>query len=336
MRFCHWRWYQYFFSHAGNFSRESFKYSSLFCSLHTGRIHIRPSSRTLLLLLLLTCGDIETFPGPGNIEEITKPRGLKIIHQNCRGLFKSLDNFIASFSKQNNIIVALSETHIESQSIYDNNSLYEIPGFSFIKRNRSKEKGGGVAMYIPNNVIWDHREDLQNAEIECIWVEICSKMAKSFLIGCLYRPPDSSCYLSRNWKDAFSDMLTKVGNNDKETILLGDFDVNYMKNKYHREEKDMIASHGFKQRIKDPTRVTSDSNPLIDVLLSNKPSNISKTPVVPLSISDHDCIAHVRKLNNAKIPSREVTSPITRTMIRTGLHLIFFLIISNHCTLLQM
>ena len=186
--------------------------------------------------------------------------------------------------------------------------MYEIPDFSFIKRNRKRGKGGGVAMYIPNNIIWNHREDLENSEIECIWVEICPNMAKSFLIGCLYRPPDSSCYLSRNWKDAFSDMLTKVSKDDKETILLGDFNVNYIKKNDHREEKDLIASHGFKQLIKDPTRVTSDSTTLIDVLLSNRPLNISKTSVVPLSLSDHDCIACVRKVNNAKIPSREVTS----------------------------
>ena len=165
------------------FIGETFTYSSLFCCLNTRRIHIRPSSRTLLLLLLLTCGDIETCPGPGTIEEITKPRGLKILHQNCRGLFKHLENLVALFSGKKNIIVTLSETHIESQSIYDRNGLYEEPGFSFIKRNRKNGKGGEVAMYNPNSVIWNHSEDLDNVEIECIWMEICPNMAKSFLIG---------------------------------------------------------------------------------------------------------------------------------------------------------
>ena len=85
----------------------------------------------------------------------------------------------------------------------------------------------------------------------------------------------------------------------------------------------MIASHGFKQLIKDPKRVTSDLISLIDVLLSNKPSMISKALVVPLSISDLDCIACVRKVSNAKIPA------ITRNMTWTSLQFIFFLMIGN-------
>ena len=107
-------------------------------------------------------------------------------------------------------------------------------------------------------------------------------------------PLQTTRYLSRNWKGAFSDMITKVSNNDKETILLWDFNVNYIKKNDHREEKGILASHGFKQLTKDPTRVKSDSTTLIDVLLSSRPSNISKTSVVPLSISDHSCITCVR------------------------------------------
>ena len=49
-----------------------------------------------------------------------------------------MDNLVALFSWQKSIIVTLSETVIESQRTYDYNGLYEIPGFSFIKRNRKK------------------------------------------------------------------------------------------------------------------------------------------------------------------------------------------------------
>ena len=274
----------------------------------SGRLHVKPSGKTLLFLLLLTCGDIETCPGPDALETVIQSRGLKIVHQNCRSLFNNMANLTTLFSGQKNIIITLSETHIESHSAHDNNSLYEIPGFSFIKRNRNKGKGGGVAMYIPDNINWNRREDLENTNIECIWVEIFPQKAKSFLIGCIYRPPDSSYYLPKNWKDYFSDMLINVNNVEKETILLGDININYKKRTEHRDEKGIIAGQGFKQLIKDPTRITADSSSLIDVLVSNKPSTISKTAVIPLSLTDHDCITCVRKLNNTKTPQREIYS----------------------------
>ena len=63
-------------------------------------------------------------------------------------------------------------------------------------------------------------------------------------------------------------MLAKLGCNNKETILLGDSNVIYIKNKDHQEEKDIIASHGFKKFTNSPTRVAVDSISLIDILLS--------------------------------------------------------------------
>ena len=40
-------------------------------------------------------------------------------------------------------ILTLSETHITTDE--DNDELYEIPGYTFVKRNRTAGLGGGVA-----------------------------------------------------------------------------------------------------------------------------------------------------------------------------------------------
>lgn len=296
-----------------HFARESFVFSSLYHSLYTGKLYAKPCNKTLLLLLLLTCGDIETCPGPQSMEDLMQTNGLKIIHQNCRGLFHNMANLTTLFSGETNIIITLSETHIESHSEYDNNNLYTIPGFRFIKKNRNIGKGGGVAMFIPEHIKWNRRTDLEHTNIECIWIEICPEKAKHFLVGCIYRPPDSSSYLPKNWKNLFSDMLITVNNLEKEIILLGDININYLKKAEHREIKDIITAQGMKQIVKDPTRVTVDSKTLIDVILTNKQSSISKTTVIPLSLSDHDCIACVRKINHTKTASREITSRNYRT-----------------------
>ena len=51
---------------------------------------IKSSNKSLLSLLLLVSGDIETCPGPltghAVVKEVLQSRGTKVFHQDCRGL----------------------------------------------------------------------------------------------------------------------------------------------------------------------------------------------------------------------------------------------------------
>ena len=96
----------------------------------------------LLLLVLLVCGDIESHPGPTNadveklyIEELSnllKHRGIKIFHQNVRGLHKNTDKVKISFRDfKNTDILTLSETHTNDDTYNHNAKLYEVPWFQF-------------------------------------------------------------------------------------------------------------------------------------------------------------------------------------------------------------
>ena len=58
----------------------------------------------------------------------------------------------------------------------------------FVYRNREYGKGGGVAMFLKENITCKHRVDLEGSLAECLWIEIYVKRSKSFLIGCFYRP----------------------------------------------------------------------------------------------------------------------------------------------------
>ena len=82
----------------------------------------------------------------------------------------------------------MSETHIVSV----NSELFQIPGFKFAHKNRISGEGGGVAMYLSDDLMWKQRTDLETDEIECIWVKVDIFKSKSFLVGCIYRPPPSS------------------------------------------------------------------------------------------------------------------------------------------------
>ena len=112
-------------------------------------------------------------------------------------------------------------------------------------------------------------------------------MVKVFLlVGCIYRSPDSSSYLRRDFNKNLNEMLTKVNKVSTETFLLGDINVNYL--------------------VKS-TRVTQETKSLIDVVMTNMHSNVHPTNVLPLSLSDHDCLMCVRKIDHRKMPFKIIT-----------------------------
>ena len=76
----------------------------------------------------------------------------------------------------------------------------------------------------------------------------------------MYRPPDSSAYLYKDFNSALEKMLTTVNKNCLETLLLGDINVNYLQKTSHKDLKNIFSSHGLKQLVKQPTRVKKVRN----------------------------------------------------------------------------
>ena len=59
-------------------------------------------------------------------------------------------------------------------------SLYNIPGYTFIKRDRQQGKGGGVAMYIKEGINFERPFDLEDMDAEIIVIEVFLKKVKNF------------------------------------------------------------------------------------------------------------------------------------------------------------
>ena len=205
--------------------------------------------KSLFCLLLLLCGDIESCPGPEtsytNISNFLTRKGFTVLHQNIRGLHGK--KFIISDILFNNTkidIFFLSETFISPDDVFDP----AIRGFDFESKSRSNgdASGGGVGAYIKNGIPYTRRVDLETDDLEIIWHEINFKNCKSFVVGVLYRPPDSSKYSNKNFLKTLSDVLNKLSYEDKETILMGDINCDYFKDNDHREIKNLFVSYGYK------------------------------------------------------------------------------------------
>ena len=82
-------------------------------------------------------------------------------------------------------------------------------------------------MCLKKNITYRRRVDLEAESCRVFMVEIYVKRSKSFLIGCFYRPPGSSKYLAKNYNDQFQEHLNTIVKESKETIIVGDFNINY-------------------------------------------------------------------------------------------------------------
>ena len=100
-----------------------------------------------------------------------------------------------------------------------------------------------------------------------------------------------------NFSEVFEEQLTNVVKTNKEIIILGDFNIDYNKTD-NRDFKSLLNIFRLKQVITEPTRTTETSSTLIDLIITNRPENITKKGVFPNSIADQDMITCSRKINN--------------------------------------
>ena len=102
--------------------------------------------------------------------------------------------------------------------------------------------------------------------------------SKSLLLGHVYRPPDTPNYLPVEIHEKFETMLEEVCCEEKEAVLLGDFNYDYLKEQNNRPLKSITSRSGFSQMVNSLTRITKETASQID-LVSSVPS---QTPVITL------------------------------------------------------
>ena len=70
-----------------------------------------------------------------------------------------------------------------------------LPGFQEPFRKDRNTKGGGVCIFLSNQLSGKRRSDLEDPDLELLWVEMkLSGYHRSLFVGCCYRPPQSGKY----------------------------------------------------------------------------------------------------------------------------------------------
>ena len=107
-----------------------------------------------------------------------KSRGLHFIHLNMRSMLPKLSELKILAHKTRASVIAISETWLD-ETVTD--SEIELEDFNVIRNDRNRN-GGGVCLYIKNNIAFNVRSDLCNVQIESIWAEILLPKSKPIVV----------------------------------------------------------------------------------------------------------------------------------------------------------
>ena len=239
------------------------------------------------------------------------------MHQNIQSITKKINELrlICSSVQLGIHFITLSETWLNEQIL---DSEISIEGYKVFRLDRAN-KGGGIAVYAKNELSVVRRDDLEMDGVEGLWVELFLPKSRGILLGTFYSPPNSSCYFDKEFVSKFEVMLDIATAEEKEVILLGDFNFDFLpsvsKTDACKRLNLLFKLLNFKQCITDATRIAERSTSLLDLIATNIPNNLSRSGVISTGLSDHEMVYCVQKANWKKFHKQNSSGIMQNTMV---------------------
>lgn len=242
---------------------------------------------------------------------------------NCRSLnanYDELKDLVGQMTTENFSfdIIGLTE-------VFTINSMlkYELDGYHDLQYKTRNSNGGGVGLYIKDNLNYKVRDDLSvfiPHVIETLFVEICLSKSKSLIAGIVYRPntlpkADIDIFIS-----SISDILDIINRENKMLLLSGDFNIDLLQYDTHGKTRTFIDNcfaSGALPIITKPTRITSHSATLIDHVYCNLPISKVKSGIIITDIADHFGTFAILDINQNKLKSTQTKA--VRSFTKTNL-----------------
>ena len=213
--------------------------------------------------------------------------------------FDELIEFLHCFSNPSSILL-LSETRIKTNPFINVN----IPGYSFV-HSPSLTNAGGVGVYYSKNLKFTQNLkklfkilknfqtlSLKNPSCEDLWFDIKfpGTQNTSYTFAVIYRHPGNNPH---NFLEALDENLQTLNQKGSKTFIFGD--LNFNTNLANPppvilDYLHTLETNAFCNLITLPTRVTPDSETIIDHILTNVTETAITPGVLHYKISDHNPI----------------------------------------------
>jgi len=232
------------------------------------------------------------------------------LHVNIRSLNANIDKLqlltaglMHSFS-----VICVTETWTNEI----NKSFFNLPGYNCITKSRCSKIGGGVAIYVRDDLPFTVRNDL--CLVNCDDVDLAFIQVKvgkcNFNVGVIYRPPDQNLPVFNN---AYSSLLDKIASEKNvNCVIAGDFNINLLNYDTHTDTENFLNdtfSHYIYPTINHPTRFSHANSTLIDNIFINNITDEYLNGILISDVSDHLPVFYISKENiGNKVSSEYITS----------------------------
>ena len=169
-----------------------------------------------------------------------------------------------------------------------------VKGFRMVRKDRSYSIGGGLVLYIKENIEYKRRVDLEDNlcfTVETIWVEL-KLTCKPILLCLAYRPPKYNSTFTNQWLQSIEQCLVSAYSENKPIVLMGDINVDLANDRtyekgFKNDWLDVITNFDVQQYVTEYTRVTENTASLIDHIYVSNDLKVVNCTVVKSGLSDH-------------------------------------------------
>lgn len=223
------------------------------------------------------------------------------MHLNVNSLqnkFEEVSSLMKEFKAQ---VVYLTETKIDASY---SNSQFMVEGYNIYRNDRTKG-GGGILAYFSSSIPSKKLKlPRKYKTIEPLVIQSKFGCHEVIVVG-LYRPPKAvgEAYYVR-LEEELNEIRHWSSLEKQFIIITGDLNLNRLKPE-SREGKilnDLEEVHGLECLVKKPTRITNNSETLLDVIITNKPELFVECDVYDPQISDHAMVYGVMSMKAVHYP----------------------------------
>ena len=265
----------------------------------------------------------------GNIQN---KKGITNLHLNIRSLKNKVSEVKNIVKEHHPHIFGLSECELRKvDNRLDEKSL-KIPGYDIVfPESWSKHGYARVVVYIKKSLDYLQVQDLQNDDVQSIWVKAGFKNSKKIYFCHTYREHMSSMGASLGYQRSMLDKFlaqweeaVEHGNtdDDNEVHIMGDMNLDALNSRwldpsYHlvtlsKQVQSACNTLDFSQMVTLPTRFQYNSVSVttaiscIDHMYTNRKFRCSSVNVFPFGGSDHDMIGYTRFTKVPPEPARTI------------------------------
>ncbi|XP_057335423.1 uncharacterized protein LOC130676322 [Microplitis mediator] len=212
-----------------------------------------------------------------------KTGGSHLLLVNIQGFIRNKNELEILANEMKPEVICLTETHVTAD--IEEHEI-NIDNYNHVKMYSENKRTGGVITYIRKDIKYEKVEKVGNVVVEENNIWMCNVRLKGKYDGIIvsnvyHSPSQSNGQFIKRLREEAENLIEKG-----QVIVVGDFNIDVSKKtQYSKKLLKEMKSLGLKQRVKEHTRCTMNSNTVIDLVFSNV--NIETNVLTRPRITDH-------------------------------------------------